>query len=233
MQYPRRLDELRRKRQTPGKDPTLLSRRLKLLVSSAVIAVATLAVGAASASAGVLVSSAPDCAAQSLSKPFTPWLDHANYTPLGGGNFESAAGWSTSGGARIMAGNETFKVGGPDDASSMRIPAGGSVTSPTICVGLEHPTLRFFAKRHTGGLLNLSTMRVDVLFENNLGIVNQLPIGVVLGSPNWQPTLPMTVLANLLALLPGEKTPVAFRFTPMLGGDWSIDDVYVDPYARR
>ena len=68
-------------------------------------------------------------------------------------------------------------------------------------------------------------MRVDVLFENNLGIVDSLPIGVVAGTSNWQPTLPMTVLANLLPLLPGEQTPVAFRFTPLLGGNWSIDDV--------
>ena len=41
----------------------------------------------------------------------------------------------------------------------------------------------------------------------------------------------MLVVANLLPLLPGEHTPVAFRFTA-LGGDWSIDDVYVDPYSR-
>ena len=42
----------------------------------------------------------------------------------------------------------------------------------------------------------------------------------------------MTVLANLLPLLPGAHTPVAFRFTPLLGGEWSIDDVYVDPFQR-
>ncbi len=211
----------------------MLSRRLKLLGTSAVIAIATLAAGAASASAGVLASSAPNCAAQSLSKPFLPWLDVANYTPLSGASFEgSTSGWSL-GSARVAAENESFKVGGPRDAKSLRIPAGESVTSPSICVGLQHPTIRFFAKRHTGGTLNLSTMRVNVLFENNLGLLNQLPIGVVPGSSNWQPTLPMTVIANLLALLPGEKTPVAFRFTPMLGGEWSIDDVYVDPYARR
>ena len=43
----------------------------------------------------------------------------------------------------------------------------------------------------------------------------------------------MTVLASLLPLLPGEYTPVAFRFTSMLGGNWSIDDIQVDPYGRR
>ena len=33
---------------------------------------------------------------------------------------------------------------------------------------------------------------------------------------------------SLLPLLPGDRTPVAFQFTPLLG-DWQIDDVYVDP----
>jgi hypothetical protein len=43
----------------------------------------------------------------------------------------------------------------------------------------------------------------------------------------------MPIVANLLPLLPGDHTPVAFRFTPVgLGGDWRIDDLYVDPYRR-
>jgi hypothetical protein len=42
----------------------------------------------------------------------------------------------------------------------------------------------------------------------------------------------MPVIANLLPLLPGSRTAVAFRFTPYGdGGDWTIDDVYVDPGA--
>jgi hypothetical protein len=32
----------------------------------------------------------------------------------------------------------------------------------------------------------------------------------------------------------GGAAPVAFRFTPQgKGGNWQIDDVYVDPWARR
>ncbi len=204
--------------------------------STASIALAAMTLGAASANAGVLVSSAPNCDAQPLSTPFSPWYDNASYTPLGGGDFESsAAGWSLSGGAAVAAGNEPWKVGGASDASSLSVPAGGSATSPAICVGLEHPTIRFFAKRTSGGTLGLSGLRVDVLFENNLGIINSLPVvGVALPSSSWQPSvLPMLVVANLLPLLPGEHTPVAFRFTPTLGGSWSIDDVYVDPYGRR
>jgi hypothetical protein len=213
----------------------LISRRLKVrLGSTALIAIAALSASAGSANAGVLVSSAPSCDGQSLSTPFAPWLDFAQYTPLSGGDFETAAaGWSLTGGAAVANGNESFDVGAAGDQKSLSVPAGGSATSPTICVGVEHPTMRFFAKRNSGGLLGLSTMRVDVLFQSTLGIVNSLPIGAVTASAGWQPTLPMTVLASLLPLLPGEHTPVQFRFTPLLGGDWSIDDIQVDPYARH
>jgi len=207
---------------------------LKLRVgSTAAIALAALSVGAGSASAGVLVSSAPSCDDQPLSQPFLPWLDVANYTPLPGGDFESgAAGWNLTGGSAVAKGNESYYVAGEKDSHSLTVPSGGSATSATICVGIEHPTVRFFAKRNSGGLLGTSTLRVDVLFENNLGLVNSLTVGVVTASSNWQPTLPMTVLASLLPLLPGEHTPVQFRFTPLLGGNWSIDDVQVDPYKR-
>jgi hypothetical protein len=44
----------------------------------------------------------------------------------------------------------------------------------------------------------------------------------------------MTLLVdNLLATLSLNRTTIAFRFTPMDSvGAWSVDDVYLDPYAR-
>lgn len=197
-------------------------------------ALAVLAVGTSTANAGVLVASAPSCDDQTMSKPFTPWLDYADYTPLPGGNFEGdMGGWSMSGGADVADGNAPQHVGGAADSSSLAIPSRGSATSATICVGLEHPTIRFFAKRRSTGLLaSLSTLRVDVLTELFTGDVVTLPIGVVASNGTWQPTLPMLAVANLLPLLPGEHTPIAFRFTAQ-GGAWSVDDVYVDPYGRK
>ena len=198
------------------------------------VALAALAVGASTAGAGVLVASAPSCEAQPLSKPFAPWLDLADYTPLPGGDFErSMAGWSMSGGAAVAAGNATQQVGTVADGASLAIPAGGSATSATICVGITHPTTRFFARRRSSGLrVSLSSLRVDVLFELSSGTVTTLPIGSVLNDGSWQPTLPIAIVANLLTLLPGERTPIALRFTAQ-GGDWSVDDVYVDPYGRK
>ncbi|MDX6682653.1 MAG: hypothetical protein QOG94_2692 [Solirubrobacteraceae bacterium] len=199
--------------------------------ATALIAIAALAASTAVADAGVLVASAPSCDGQALAKPFTPWLDVADYTALGGGNFEGdGAGWSTTGAAGIADGNESFHVGGAADDQSLALGAGSSATSPSICVGLEHPTIRFFAKRRSANVL--STLRVDALVELSGGAVLTVPIGVVANPGMWQPTLPIAVVANLLPLLPGDHTAVAFRFTPQ-GGDWSIDDVWVDPYGRK
>ncbi len=117
------------------------------------------------------------------------------------------------------------------DSQSLKLPSGSSAKSATMCVGIEHPTLRLFA-RNTGS--PLSALKVEVHFEDALGNARSLPIGLVAAGSSWQPTQPMLIGVNLLALLlPGEQTPVAFEFTPVgFGGNWRIDDVYVDPYRR-
>lgn len=211
----------------------LASRRSCRTAAASLVALVALAASAATANAGVLVASAPSCADQALSKTFLPWLDLADYTALSGGDFETGArGWSTTGGGAVVSGNEPWRVGGSNDSKSLSLPAGASATSPAICVGITHPTIRFFAKRNSGGLLSLASLRVDVLFETASGDVETLTIGSATNGGSWQPTLPMVVVANLLPLLPGEMTPVAFRFTAQ-GADFSVDDVWVDPYSRR
>ncbi len=207
---------------------------LRSVATAAVVAIAALAVSASAASAGVLVASAAACDGQAVSKTFMPWLDVADYAALAGGDFESGSpAWWTNGAAAVTGGNEGFHVGGSADSKSMAINANSSVTSPAVCVGIEHPTIRFFAKRRSTGLLaSLSTLRVDALIELADGTVLPLPVGIVAGVASWQPTLPMAIVGNLLPLLPGEHTAVAFRFTAQ-SGDWSIDDVWVDPYGRK
>jgi hypothetical protein len=200
--------------------------------ATALLAGATFALSTASANAGVLLNAAPSCDGQAVAKVFAPWLDFANYTPLPGGDFEGAgSGWSMTGGATTAAGNSPFYVGGAG-TTSLSLPAGSSVTSSSICVGVEHPTVRFFAKRTSGGALSPSSLRVEVLFENATGGVNSLTIANVLSNGSWQPTVPIPVVANLFTLLPGDNTPVAFRFTAN-GASWSVDDVWVDPYQRK
>jgi hypothetical protein len=202
------------------------------VVRTLIAAVALTALLPTVAQAGVLVESAPSCDAQPLSRPFLRWLDPAQYTPLAGGSFEAGApAWALHNGPKVIEGNETWKVRDAADHRSLRLPAGSRALSPTICVGLGHPTMRFFARR-VGGTV-LSTLRVEVRTETTLGATLTLPIGVVVGGDRWAASLPMTVIANLLPLLPGETTPVQFRFVPQGAAAWDIDDVYVDPWHSR
>jgi hypothetical protein len=197
----------------------------RTLVAAAAAVIAAMAF-ASTASAGILTASARDCGDETLSNPFARWGDRANYKLVAGGDFEAAhSGWTLRRGAGRVAGNEPWKVGGAGDDTSLRLPAGSTAISPVACVGLEEPTLRFFARKQRG---LLSTLAVTVHVETSLGLVVPVPIGVVLGNGTWQPTAPMLIVGNLLPLLPGDRTPVAFGFTPLLG-DWQIDDVYVDP----
>jgi hypothetical protein len=207
---------------------------MKAARMAALIALAITLFATAPANAGLLVASAPDCTVGALTKPFSKWGDNNNYVLAPGGSFESGAtGWSLSG-ASQTTGNETYYVRSASDTKSLRIPAGKSAQTPTVCVGIDKPSIRFFARNAGSGLLGiglLSTMSVSVQFETSLGLVAELPLGVVTSSSSWQPSLQMVVLPALLPLLPGNYTPVRFRFTAV-GGDWRIDDLYVDPYRK-
>ncbi|HEX2071431.1 MAG TPA: hypothetical protein VHF90_07270 [Thermoleophilaceae bacterium] len=186
---------------------------------------------APAANAGLLVASAPNCEEQTLERPFARWLDPLSYHLIPDGGFEQgAAGWSLSK-ARVVDGNEPFYVHGAGERKSLSLPPGSVATSPVMCAGVDKPVMRFFAKS-SGGLLSLSTLIVEVLFETSSGQVRALPVGVVLPTTRWQPTLPLPVLASLLPLLPNEQTPIAFRFRPLGGATWTIDDVYIDPLKR-
>lgn len=163
------------------------------------------------------------CEGQALEQPFAPWADPANYTLVGDGDLTGgAAGWDLDG-AELVADNEPWYVHGGSTPSALRLSSGDSATTPPMCVTLAHPTMRFFL-RNGGGLLG--TLQVDVVMSNGL----TLPVGVIaglLGDADWDPSPPLLVVGNLV------DDEVAFRFTAAgIGGTWTLDDVYVDPYKK-
>ena len=194
----------------------------------AVLAVLVLALAAPQAHAGLLPGTCPD---EPLTQPFERWLDPLKYVLAPDGGFENGGeGWRLRNGADVERGNESFYVRGRDDRRALDLPAGASAVSPVTCVGIERPTLRFFARR-TGGWL-LSSLRVEVLYNGLDGRLRTIAALPVLAGSSWQPTLPLPILANLLPNLSGDQAVVAFRFTAV-GGSFRVDDVYVDPYAKR
>ena len=148
----------------------------------------------------------------------------------------SLGGWDLNA-ARVVGDQEPWRVHGDGGTNALSIPAGSSVVTSTMCVGLEHPTMRFFAHRSGGGLLGgASQLVVTARVETSLGLVLEVPVGTVSAltgnGTRWNKTPKQFVLASLLPLLPGEHTPIQFRFTAVGSSTWVIDDVYVDPRMR-
>jgi hypothetical protein len=203
--------------------------KLSVALCAAIVAVAVFGVPAARA--GVLADLAVSCDTYFLKQPFQQWSDSANYVLAPEGGFERRArGWTLTGRTRLMTDNESYYANRRSDIRSLQLLAGSSATSPAMCVGLENPTVRLFARNRRAAS---SVLRVEVLFEDVLGNVQSLNIGLLTASSRWAATIPMPIVANLLPVLPDGNSAVAFRFSPQdSSGDWRIDDVYVDPYRR-
>ena len=176
-----------------------------------------LAVGAAPASAGLgLACPSP------TSNPFKPWKDYANYAYSPDGGFEAGgSGWTFSGGARVVSGNESYYVHSMMDKLSLSLPAGATATSPPMCISLLSGKMRFVARGSYG-----SKIKVQIIYR---GLLSQA-LGILDGgtiSPNgtWNASPEIGMLGGTLPLL---TASVSFRFT-VVGAAASIDDVYLDP----
>ncbi len=156
---------------------------------------------------------------RAVSQPFAQYGDTNDYFLVPGGFFNSGeVPWALSAGARVESG-------------SLSLPVGSSATSPVVCASIYDPTARLFAM-NSGA--SSSRLRVEALYPALLGGVQAARIGELSGTSTWQPTpqLGLTV-TNLLATLSLQQTAIAYRFTPEgSGGQWRIDDVYVDPRMR-
>jgi hypothetical protein len=167
------------------------------------------------------------CPAQPVAQRFLPWADPAWYAAVPGGGFEpSTPAWTLTGGAVAVEGNEPFYIGAAGDHRALRLPSGATGTSPAICIGADHPTLRLLVS-NSGGSLG-SRLTVSAVVRDVGGGERTLPIAA-LAADEWAPTAPLPVALNVLALALPQS--VAFRFEAA-GGNWAIDDVYVDPYGK-
>jgi hypothetical protein len=205
--------------------------RLRAAAVAATSTLTLLALVVPSAHANLLSVLPGSCGNQPESQPFLPWGDSSHYTPVPGGSFEvGSPSWLLSGGAKIAAGNETYRVAG-GGSQSLSLPAGSSAISPPSCTSIYHPTVRFFV-RNTGAAG--SHLIVQALYPGMLGGVQTTTLGELTGSASWQPSPAMSLLvSNLLSTVSLDQTTIAFRFLPADStGNWSIDDVYLDPYMR-
>jgi hypothetical protein len=176
--------------------------------------------------------SAQACSYPGAEQVFRPWGDQNSYVLAPDGGFESgASGWSLNGGAKTVAGNESYYLNDAGDSRSLSLPAGSSATSPPVCMSLDTPIFRFLA-RNTGD--PSSRLRVDATYKL-LGLVQTKVGATISAGSSWAPSQQVSTVLGLSTIV-GTLIPsaVQVRFTPLDNkGQWQVDDFYVDPFARH
>jgi hypothetical protein len=177
-------------------------------------------------------ASAQACSYTGAEQVFKPWGDSNSYVLAPDGGFESGgAGWALSGGAKTVEGNESFFLNDAGDNRSLSLPSGSTAVSPPVCMSIDTPTFRLLA-RNTGN--TSSGLRVEAVYPL-LGLIRTKTISTVSAGPNWAPSQQMSTVLTLSTIV-GTLIPsaVQIRITPTgSGGNWQVDDLYIDPFARH
>ncbi|MGH3034140.1 MAG: hypothetical protein ACRDON_06230 [Gaiellaceae bacterium] len=202
-------------------------KRLSVLLAAGATAVAFATPAQAGLLSGVLPglvspTDTPSTCDTNVSQPFARWGDSSYYVLVPGGSFESGTpAWKLSGGAKVVAGNETFYVHSTADRYALYMPAGSTVTTPPMCFAAGDWKLRFFTK--SGG-----SVRVKIVVKSLLGVLSIIDGGTVKSGSTWQPSPAVgLLLTNVTGLLATDS--ISLRLTSGTAAV-RIDDVYLDPW---
>jgi hypothetical protein len=173
------------------------------------------------------------CGYGASSKVFKNWNDNKSYVLTPNGGFESAdPAWTLENSAAVVEGNDALLLGAATDHQSLSLPAGSSATSPVTCIASGQPTFRFAARASGGD--KQSRLKVELLYTGKKGAKRSAVVGKLRGGDAWAPTKKLAVRLGRVKTHGKLKwANVTFRFTPIGVGDWQVDDLYLDPRARR
>jgi hypothetical protein len=165
------------------------------------------------------------CSYPKATQVFSQWGDDAYYELAPDGGFEAGGtGWAFGSGAGLVSGNESMYLNGSADQSSLSLPYRGTATSPPFCVDANTPVFRFMALNSGDDHAKLRVTVTYALTQGTKSRITELRTG-----NSWTATEPLQLDTD------GESERVArISFTPSeAGGQWLLDDVYIDPFARR
>lgn len=192
--------------------------------------------GAVCSAAAVFAGSAAGAANGSCetTKAFEQFGDGADYALLVNGGLENGnGGVQTTGGARIVAGNESFFLRGLSDDSSLELGSGDSAAFHAGCISRVFPSVRFVA-RSVGA--PATSLRVEVEYRDVNGGRQRVTVGTLAaaGYGDWAPTPALTFLDPTQALTDQAHGTFSLILTPTgAGSRWQVDDLYVDPFRGR
>jgi hypothetical protein len=173
------------------------------------------------------------CVNPSFVRPYTNLGDSRTYVVAPAGTFNAGAtGWQLQGGARLAS--------DATRGTSLVLPAGASAVSPAACIDLDYPHLRL-AHKATGWNPSGVELKTEVVYpqvRNPQWVeVKQFdPFqGDAVGS-GWRVSPDVDLKPDLGGSSWGAR-PVAVRFTAVkkaaTSAEVRVDDVFIDPYARR
>ena len=202
------------------------------------------------------VAQAAPCDGVGAEQPFVQWHDRASYVLVAGGDFESAAaGWTLSGGAAVVPEGNTLRPA--SSTNSLSLPTGAAATTPPTCVGKGDPVARIFMRTLTPGERGPNSLKVAVLYLDANGAVRKVKkAGSLHASDAWTPSRRFSLAVGQFSHAakppstapdhgqgghgghgagpkPSRSREIELRFTAVNGSAWEIDDVFVDPSARR
>jgi hypothetical protein len=221
--------------------PSSLKPALRAIVGASAAALA-LAAPASAAAPEILATDASrsTCESPALGTPYAAIGDERSYVLAPGGSFEdaSAPGWQLGGGAEI---ERDGRHGRP-----ARPPVGGSAVSPSMCVDLDYPHLRF-AHKVIGRHAKAVEIKVEVVYPQaeDAGWVQTGQVDRVASTPvgaGWRVSPDVALRPELGGTQWGARD-VALRFTAVpaadararrasAGAEVRVDDVFIDPRAR-
>jgi hypothetical protein len=182
------------------------------------------------ARSGELLAGA-DCGFSDVSQVFSPWGDPALYALAPQGDLLPSDDWTLDKESTVGVGADPFSGA----IQSLQLEKGAEAASPAMCVNLDNPTVRFFA-RDLGGN-GKANLKVDVLYEDFDGHVKHLTIAKLRLGSEWEPSVIVPMYMNVLALAsPDGVTAVAFKFKAdglQKDETLSISSLYVDPFSSR
>jgi hypothetical protein len=173
------------------------------------------------------------CVNPTFVTPYTAIGDFRTYVLAPAGTFDAGSeGWQLRNGARLVA--------DATRGTSLALPAGASAISPAACIDLDYPHLRL-AHKAAGRNLSGLELRTEVVYpqvadpewtevkEFDAFQGDQVASG-------WRISPDVDLKPDLGGSSWGAR-PVAVRFTAVkkaaASAELRVDDVYIDPYARR
>jgi hypothetical protein len=162
-----------------------------------------------------------------LTQVFAPWGDTDWYYLSPDGSLEGGGiGWRLAGGAAVVPETDPYGLAGDGDLRSLRLPRGASARSAPFCIRRDSRTVRWVQRgTRTGTLL----IEVEHLDEDATSPGRTLD--VVRGHGDWRPSPEVNIPMIGTGARDEGFAIVALKFTA-LTGDWSIDDLFVDPRGR-